>query len=122
MHRRMAMGVKGMFRHRVAAAAMAGLAAGLLLPAVGLRAQQDRTTILCTNRASGASWQVTIDFAKSTVDAQPARITGAAISWFDPKDGGSYTLDRKTGALTASVASSTGGYFRSARCALGKSR
>lgn len=121
MHRRMAMGAKEMFRHRVAAAGMAGLAAGLLLPAVGLRAQ-DRAAILCTNTASGASWQVTIDFAKSTVDAQPARITGAAISWFDPKDGGSYTLDRKTGALTASVASSTGGYFRSARCALGKSR
>ena len=38
------------------------------------------------------------------------------------KDGGNYTLNRESGDLTASVASSTGGYFRHSRCRLEKSR
>jgi hypothetical protein len=63
-----------------------------------------------------------IDYRKSTVDSHPAEITRAAISWFDPKDGGHYTLDRTSGNLTASVASSTGGYFRHERCRLEESR
>ncbi|HEV2300427.1 MAG TPA: hypothetical protein VGR91_02545 [Stellaceae bacterium] len=96
--------------------------AGMLPPAARGQQQPDRAAITCTNPASGASWQVMIDYPKSTVDANPAEITPAAISWFDPKDGGHYTLDRKTGKLTATVASSTGGYFRHGRCALGKPR
>jgi hypothetical protein len=83
---------------------------------------QEKAAITCTNPASGASWRVTIDYGRSTVDANPAKITSAAISWYDPTDGGNYTLDRKTGELTGSVASSTGGYFRHGRCALGQPR
>jgi hypothetical protein len=45
------------------------------------------------------------------VDANPARINEASISWRDRSDGGNYTLDRKSGKLTVVVASSTGGYF-----------
>jgi hypothetical protein len=88
----------------------------------GAAAPPVETAITCTNPASGSSWRLTIDFARSTVDSYPAEITPAVISWFDPKDGGNYRLDRKTGELTASVASSTGGYFRHGRCALEEPR
>lgn len=111
-----------MFRYRVMAAGLALLAMASLPPAARGAAPQENAVVTCTNPASGASWQVRIDYGRSTVDANPAKITPAAISWFDPTDGANYTLDRRTGALTASVASSTGGYFRQARCALGQSR
>lgn len=75
-------------------------------------------TALCTNLASGASWQITINFANGTVDSNPARISGAQISWHDAKDGGNYTLERKSGELTVIFASSTGGYFIHDRCLL----
>ncbi len=110
-----------MFRNRVLAAAIAGLAAGLAVAATG-GAQASETAILCTNPVSGASWRIRIDYRRSTVDSNPAEITADEISWFDPKDGGNYTLDRKSGDLTASVASSTGGYFRHGRCRLERSR
>jgi hypothetical protein len=106
------------FRNRLLAAGIAALAAGLALPTIDGDAQESETAITCTNPVSGTSWQIMIDYRKPTVDANPAAITPAGISWFDPKDGGSYTLDRRSGALTASVASSTGGYFRRARCSL----
>jgi hypothetical protein len=92
------------------------LAAGLAIPTIDGRAQQSETAITCTNPVSGTSWQIMINYRNATVDANPAEITGAEISWFDPKDGGNYTLDRKSGDLSASVASSTGGYFRHGRC------
>jgi hypothetical protein len=111
------------FRNRVLAAGIAGLAVGLATPINGDTQQNETpTAITCTNPVSGTSWQITIDFRKATVDSNPAEIKRAAISWFDPKDGGNYTLDRKSGDLTASVASSTGGYFRHNRCDLDKSR
>jgi len=68
-------------------------------------------TMTCTNPVSGANWKIRIDFAKSTVDSNPARINDANISWRDLTAGGKYTLDRKSGKLTVVVASSTGGYF-----------
>lgn len=111
-----------MFRNRVLAAGIAGLIIGLLVPPSAGEAQEGTTAIRCANPASGSSWQIVIDYGKATVDAQPAQITRAAISWFDEKDGGNYTLDRKTGNLTAGVASSTGGYFRRARCGLENSQ
>lgn len=74
------------------------------------------TTLTCTNPVSGANWKISIDFGKSTVDTNPARISDASISWHDHKDGGNYTLDRKTGKLTVIVASSTGGYFLYDNC------
>ncbi len=74
------------------------------------------TTLTCTNPVSGANWKISIDFGRSTVDANPARISEASISWHDHKDGGNYTLERKTGKLTVVVASSTGGYFLHDNC------
>ena len=109
-----------MFRNRVLAAGIAGLAAGLTV--VHCEAQEGEIAVTCTNPVSGTSWQIMIDYRKATVDSYPAAITRGEISWFDPKDRGNYRLDRKSGDLTASVASSTGGYFRHSRCSLEKSR
>jgi hypothetical protein len=122
MDRRMAMGNATMFRNRVLTAGLAGLAAGLAAPTINGDTQQREAALTCTNPVSGTSWQIAIDYRKATVDSNPAEITRAEISWFDPRDGGHYTLDRLSGALTASVASSTGGFFRHARCSLEKSR
>ncbi len=80
--------------------------------------QQGERTIICTNLASGASWQIRINFDRATVDANPARISAAKISWHDAGDGGNYTLDRKSGELTVIVPSSTGGYFLHDHCRL----
>ncbi len=71
--------------------------------------------LVCTNLVSGAGWQIKINFEKSTVDSSPARISRTTISW-RAADGGHYTLDRKSGSLTAVFASSTGGYFIHDRC------
>ncbi len=84
--------------------------------AMSAKAQPGETAITCTNPVSGASWQIRIDYGRGTVDSNPARINGAEISWHDAKDGGNYTLDRKSGNLTVVVASSTGGYFLHDRC------
>jgi hypothetical protein len=111
-----------MFQNRVLGAGIIGLAAGLVVPAISVNAQEGKTAVTCTNPISGASWQIAIDFERATVDSNQAKITLATISWFDPTDGGNYTLDRKSGALTAIVASSTGGYFRHGRCTPEKSR
>jgi hypothetical protein len=116
MDRRMALLDAIMLRSRALAAGMAGLAAVLAVTSGNGNAQESETALTCTNPVSGTSWQIMIDYRKPTVDANPAEITKTGISWFDPKDGGNYTLDRKSGALTGSVASSTGGYFRRARC------
>jgi hypothetical protein len=122
MDRRMAVTDRITFRKRVLAAGVAGLAAGLAAPAIDGNAQEGESVITCTNPVSGTSWQIAIDYQKPAVDTYRAEITPGAISWFDPKDGGNYTLDRKSGDLRASVASSTGGYFRRARCDLDKPR
>jgi hypothetical protein len=122
MDRRMAMWNARMVRNRVLAAMLAGSATGLGFPTTSGDAQESDTAMTCTNPASGASWRIVIDYGRASVDANPARITAAEISWFDPKDGGNYTLDRSSGNLTVSVASSTGGYFRHSRCSPEKSR
>ena len=70
----------------------------------------------CTNLASGAGWQIKINFQASTVDSNPARISSTTITWRDAADGGNYSLDRSTGELTVVIASSTGGYFIHDRC------
>jgi len=101
-------------------AGMAGLAACLAISTIKCNAEESETAITCANPVSGASWRIVIDYGKATVDSNPAELKPAEITWFDPKDGGNYRLDRKSGDLTASVASSTGGYFRHARCGLEK--
>jgi hypothetical protein len=122
MDRRMAIVERIMVSNRVLAGAIAGLFACLALPTINADAQESPAAITCTNPVSGTSWQIAIDYRNATVDANRAKITQAQISWFDPKDGGNYTLERKSGELTAGVASSTGGYFRRARCTLEKPR
>ena len=79
-------------------------------------AQGGATAMTCTNPVSGATWQIKIDYGKNTVDSNPAKIGDANITWHDAKDGGNYTLDRKSGNLTIIVASSTGGAFFYHRC------
>jgi hypothetical protein len=91
-------------------ATLAVVAIGSLAPNLS-SAAPGSATMTCTNPVSGANWKISIDFAKSTVDSNPARISDASISWRDRTDGGNYTLDRKSGKLTVVVASSTGGYF-----------
>jgi hypothetical protein len=81
-------------------------------------AQHGETATTCTNVASGANWQIRIDYDRATVDSNPARISDAQISWRDASDGGNYTLDRKSGKLTVILASSTGGSFFYHRCKL----
>jgi hypothetical protein len=76
------------------------------------------TAVTCTNPASGASWQIAVDYDRATVDSNPARISGAEISWRDAKDGWRYTLDRRTGKLTVVLASATGGNFLFDHCRL----
>ncbi len=100
-------------------APIAVAAAGAIGSALEAQAQTGSlgaASIACTNPASGATWQVRIDYDQSTVDANPARISDATISWHDAKDSGNYTLDRKSGELTVTIASSTGGYFIHDRC------
>jgi len=82
--------------------------------------QAAETAITCTNPASGAQWQIRIDYERRTVDANPARVSDSTIAWHDAKDGGNYTLDRKSGTLTMVAPSSTGGFFLYHRCDLGK--
>jgi hypothetical protein len=79
-------------------------------------AQSAESVLICTNLASGAGWQIKINFQANTVDSNPARISSHTISWRDPTDGGNYSLDRSTGNLTVVIASSTGGYFIHDRC------
>jgi len=109
-------GAATMFLNRRLAAGIAALAAGMAVPALGGETPPGAAAITCTNPASGASWQIRIDYDKSTVDSNPARISDTKISWHDAKDGGNYTLDRESGNLTVIVASSTGGYFLYDRC------
>jgi len=87
-------------------------------PAFSGEAPRGETAVTCTNVSSGTNWQIRIDYDKATVDANPARISDAEISWHEPADGGNYTLDRKSEKLTVIVASSTGGYFLYHRCRL----
>jgi hypothetical protein len=107
-----------MFPNRPLAAAIAILAAGMAVPAIGGDPPAGDTAITCTNPASGASWQIRIDYDRGTVDANPAQISDAKISWHEPKDGGNYTLDRTSGNLTLVAPSSTGGYFLYYNCKL----
>ena len=97
-------------------AVLAALVAAI--PAVGAQAQKGESSVSCTNPHSGATWKIRIDYDRSTVDSNPARISEATISWRDAKDGWNYTLDRKSGKLTVILASATGGNFLYDQCKL----
>lgn len=76
------------------------------------------STLTCTNIVSHAPMQIRIDFAKHMVNADPAQIGAAEISWHDDREHANYTLNRKTGMLEAVIPSSTGGYFLHYQCDL----
>lgn len=76
-------------------------------------------TFRCMNTSSGTSWDVKIDYDRATADSFPAKITASEINWKDTKEGGSYSLDRKTGALTFVNSSSMGGYLLFHTCRAG---
>lgn len=97
------------------AAAIVAPAAGWAIFACGA-ARADPISVTCTNPYSGASWPISIDYGRKTVDSNPASITDREISWRDAKDGWNYTLDRKSGALTVILASATGGNFLFDKC------
>jgi hypothetical protein len=109
-------------RNRATAGVRRCLAAGLVVMAVGMvgsaRAQHGETAVTCANAVSGAAWQISIDYDRSTVDSNPARISDTEITWKGAKDGWNYTLDRKSGNLTIIIASATGGNFLYHRCKL----
>ena len=107
-----------MFPTRHVAAAITALAACGAAASAGAQAQASATVLACTNTASGATWQISIDYARGTVDGNPAQLSAGEIRWHDAKDGGSYTLDRQSGNLTVVMASSTGGYFLHHHCRL----
>ena len=99
-------------------ARVVGLAA--LLAGMGVSLDSGATeavaTLTCTNLVSGYSWQIKISLEQRTVDANPAEISGSQISWRDGARGPYYALDRKSGELTVTFTSSTGGYFIRDRC------
>ncbi|HLW90658.1 MAG TPA: hypothetical protein VKS78_05065 [Roseiarcus sp.] len=100
-------------------AARAFLATALASVAFCPVARAAETAVTCANPVSGFRWQIAIDYDRSTVDSNPARITETDISWRDQKDGWNYTLDRKSGKLTVVLASATGGNFLYDDCKLG---
>jgi hypothetical protein len=99
--------------------------AALLLPlavtagAAAAPATPEAVVFRCTNPASGASWDINVNFARKLVDMYPADINDRWISWHDITQGGYYDLERRTGELTVRFASSTGGYFLHDRCRAG---
>lgn len=102
---------------------LAGLVGALALAAavaINAWAEAGESAVTCTNPASGATWQIRIDYGRNTVDTYPATISDTNISWRDARDGGNYTLDRQSGKLTVIVPSSTGGYFLYDTCKLEK--
>jgi hypothetical protein len=103
---------------QLAAAGIGAWAASVAVPAFSGEVLRGETAVTCTNVASGTNWQIRINYDNATVDANPAHISDAEISWHEPADGGNYTLDRKSEKLTVVVASSTGGYFLYHRCRL----
>jgi hypothetical protein len=92
----------------------------VLIAAAPSGASAHETRVTCTNPASGAHWQIRIDYERRTVDSNSATINGTEISWRDASDGDNYTLDRRSGDLTMVAASSTGGYFLHHHCKLDK--
>ena len=103
---------------RPAAVAIAALAICAATAPGDRQPRPDASVITCTNPASGATWQISIDYEQARVDSNLARVSAAKVSWRDAKDGRNYRLDRRSGELTVIVASSTGGYFLHDHCRL----
>jgi hypothetical protein len=104
---------------RSLAAVVGAVALSMTIPAAAIEASHGEASITCMNPASGATWQIKVDYDHSTVDSNPASISAAAITWRDLTDGWNYTLDLKSGNLTVVLASATGGNMLFDRCKLG---
>ena len=102
---------------RLFAAAISAIGLALIAPA-GLSAepQHGAIPVSCTNPYSGVTWEIKIDYDRRTVDSNPADINDTTISWRDAANGWYYTLDRKSGKLTVTMASATGGNFLHDQC------
>jgi hypothetical protein len=103
----------------VIARSVCALWLGTALGAGGAHAESGASAVTCTNSASGATWQIHIDYDRHTVDSIPAVISDATVEWQE-NNGWKYSLDRKSGKLTVVVASSTGGNFLYDQCKLEK--
>lgn len=79
-------------------------------------AQAHAAEVACVNPASGARWNIHVDYVRHKVDSFPADISATEIAWRDDKANSNYTLDRRSGDLTVITPSSTGGYFLHHRC------
>jgi hypothetical protein len=101
---------------RALALAIGAFAIASAIPAESAQTQPGQAAITCTNPYSGASFELRVDYDRSTVDSNPADITDALISWRDQSDARNYTLDRKSGKLTVIIASATGGNFLYDQC------
>jgi hypothetical protein len=110
---------RGLNPGRLRGEAMYAFALSIALASVA-HAQSPRSPISveCTNPYSGVHWTIKIDYDQHTVDSNPARIDDSTISWRDSANGWYYELDRKTGNLTVTVASATGGNFLHDQCTL----
>ncbi|MGH6811431.1 MAG: hypothetical protein ACREDM_03515 [Methylocella sp.] len=111
------------------AAAYGGFAVTLALAVATLAAsigaanaqpgRQSKVDFQCTNPKSGTTWDVKVDYDRSTADSFPAKITDSRITWHDTLHGGYYYLDRASGALTFKNATTTGGYAIHDTCRAG---
>jgi hypothetical protein len=114
---------------REGAAAYGGFAVTLALAVATLAAslgaagaqpgRQSKVAFQCTNPKSGTTWDVNVDYDRSTANSFPAEITNSQIAWHDTSHGGYYYLDRVSGALTFKNATTTGGYTLHHTCSAG---
>jgi hypothetical protein len=81
--------------------------------------RQSKDDFQCTNPKSGTTWDVNVDYDRSTANSFPAEITNSQIAWHDTSHGGYYYLDRVSGALTFKNATTTGGYTLHHTCSAG---
>lgn len=114
-YKRGSLRVEVMILMRATASAIGAIGFLTALAVTGARAQHGQTAITCTNPYSGASWQINVDYDHSTVDRAPAKISDATITW-QADNGWKYSLDRTSGKLTVTLASSTGGNFLYDQC------
>jgi hypothetical protein len=118
-HKRGSGATKALRLIRLFVAPICVLGVGIALPiAVNAEPPHGEMALTCTNPYSGATWRIKIDYDRRTVDANPAEIDEATISWRDSANGWHYVLDRKSGKLTVTVASATGGNFLYDSCKL----
>jgi hypothetical protein len=118
-HKRGSIAMSVLHRTGLLGMAVCIAAVGVVLSnAADAELQHGKTAVTCTNPYSGVSWQIKIDYDQRTVNADPAQIGDATISWRDSANGWYYVLDRKSGKLTVTLASATGGSFLHDTCKL----